>query len=182
MCPPPITAAQVIYTLLAAWLAWRIWRFTIRPLLYPHEPKVLPYSAPFAGHAANFFRDFNGTVEKGRKHFAPSRKPFAMTVAGQTIYVATTDEDIKHVWNNTETISLNPLTMELYKWSGLSAKSSGLLFEPHPEARYNAQLGRTMTPTQMVIELQHQQSQKGPCLDALSKEKILPSFFERWML
>jgi hypothetical protein len=36
-----------------------------------------------------------------------------------------------------------------------------------------------MTPTQMAIELQHQQLQNGPRLDALMKEKILPSFFEQ---
>jgi hypothetical protein len=157
---PPVSVAHILYTLLASWLAWRIWRFTIQPRLYPHEPKELPYLVPFAGHAASFFMDFNGAVEKGRKRFA-YRKPYAMTVAGQTIYVATAAEDINHVWINTKTISMNPLTMDLYKWLGISAKTRALLFEPHPEARYNAQIGQTMTPTQMAIELQHQQLQKG---------------------
>lgn len=33
-------------TCLALWLGWRIWRFTILPLIYPKEPKELPYWIP----------------------------------------------------------------------------------------------------------------------------------------
>jgi hypothetical protein len=161
---PATVAAQTLFTLLVTWLSWWIWRFKIRLRLYPKEPKELPYRISFIGHAASFFMGFNAAVEKGRKYFAPSREPFAMTVAGQTVYVATAAEDMNHVWNNTKTISLNPLTADLYTWIGISAKSRKALFERHPEARYNAQHGRTMTPTQMAIELQHQQLQNGPRL------------------
>jgi hypothetical protein len=158
---PATVVAQLVFTLLVTWLSWWIWRFKIRLRLYPQEPKELPYWILFIGHAASFFMGFNGAVEKGRKHFAPSREPFAMTVAGQTVYLVTAAEDINHVWNNTKTISLNPLTLELYTWINISTKSRKALFERYPEARYKAQHGRTMTPTQMAIELQHQQLQKG---------------------
>jgi len=36
-------AATVLLTLL---LVWRVWRFTIYPLLYPDRPKELPYWIP----------------------------------------------------------------------------------------------------------------------------------------
>jgi hypothetical protein len=62
---------------------------------------------------------------------------------------------------------------------GISAKSGKALFDPHPWAQYNAQNGRSTTPTQMAIELAHQQLQNGARLDALMKGKILPSFFEQ---
>jgi hypothetical protein len=166
---PASVAAQILFTLLVTWLSWWIWRFKIRPRLYPQEPKELPFWIPFIGHAPSFFMGFNAAVEKGRKHFAPSREPFAMTVAGQTVYVATAAEDINYVWNNTKTVSLNPLTLELYTWIGISTKSRKALFERHPEARYNAQHGQTLTPTQMAIKLQHQQLQNGSRLDALMK-------------
>lgn len=31
---------------LSAWLLWRLWRFTILPMLYPDDPKELPYWIP----------------------------------------------------------------------------------------------------------------------------------------
>jgi hypothetical protein len=36
-----------------------------------------------------------------------------------------------------------------------------------------------MTPTEVAIELQHQQLQNGSRLDVLMKGRILPSFFEQ---
>jgi hypothetical protein len=48
------TAVSVISTLAAILLAWRFWRFTAVPILYPNEPKVLPYWIPFVGHTWAF--------------------------------------------------------------------------------------------------------------------------------
>lgn len=36
----------IILVLAAAWLCWRIWKFTIIPALRPDEPKELPYLIP----------------------------------------------------------------------------------------------------------------------------------------
>jgi hypothetical protein len=35
-----------LYTVVLAWLAWRLWTFTIHPLFYPDRPKIYPYSIP----------------------------------------------------------------------------------------------------------------------------------------
>ena len=102
-----------------------------------------------------------------------------MTVAGQTIYVATSPEDINSIWKNSKTISLNPITMDMYVLGGISEKSRKAMFEQHPAARYNAGLGRALTPTQMTIELHHQQLHSGPRLDALMSEKMIPSILQR---
>ena len=48
------TAALIIGTLVTLLLAWRFWRFTAVPILYPKEPKVLPYWIPFVGHTWAF--------------------------------------------------------------------------------------------------------------------------------
>lgn len=113
-----------------------------------------------------------------RKYFNKSREPFTMTVAGQTIYVATSAEDITRVWNNSKTISMNPLTMDMYIWCGISERSRESLFERHPSAQYNADNARPLTPTQMVIELHHQQL-SGARLDALVEEKVIPALFKK---
>jgi hypothetical protein len=101
-----------------------------------------------------------------------------MTVAGQTIYVATAAGDVNNVWKNSKTISMNPITMDMYLLGGISEKSRKAMFEQHPTARYNAGQGRALTPTQMTIELHHQQLHAGgPRLDSLMKDKTLPSCF-----
>jgi hypothetical protein len=111
---------------------------------------------------------------KSRKYFGPSREPFAMMVAGETIYVATSPEDIGGVWRNSKTISLNPITMNMYVMGGLSEKSRKSMFQQHPTARYNAENARLLTPTQMTIELF-----AGPRLDSLVKDRMLPMIFKK---
>jgi hypothetical protein len=101
-----------------------------------------------------------------------------MTVAGQTIYIATAASDINHVWKNSKTISMNPITMDMYLLGGISEKSRKAMFEQYPTARYNSGQGRALTPTQMVIELHHHQLHTGGArLDCLMKDKTLPSCF-----
>jgi hypothetical protein len=102
-----------------------------------------------------------------------------MTVAGETIYVATSPEDIGGVWKNSKTISLNPITMNMYAMGGLSEKSRKSMFEQHPTARYNADNARPLTPTQMTIELHHRQLFAGPRLDSLVKDRMLPMIFKK---
>lgn len=49
-----------------ALLLWRFWSFTICPLLYPDEPKDIPYWTPVLGHLLWFFSDSHGLMEYGR--------------------------------------------------------------------------------------------------------------------
>ncbi|KAF1948369.1 hypothetical protein CC80DRAFT_431743, partial [Byssothecium circinans] len=131
------------------------------------------------GHVSSFFINFNGAIEKGRQFFRPSREPFAIMVAGQTIHVATSPEDIGGVWKNSKTISLNPITRDMYTMGGISEKSCKAMFENHPTARYNMGRGRPLAPTQMTIELHHQQLHTGSRLASLMKDKMLPSIFKK---
>jgi hypothetical protein len=114
-----------------------------------------------------------------RTYFFPSCEPFAMTVAGQTIYVATAANDINNVWKNSKTISMKPITMDMYILGGISEKSRKAMFKQHPTARYHADQGRDLTPTQMVIDLHQQQLHTGgPELESLLKGKTIPSCFK----
>ena len=100
-----------------------------------------------------------------------------MTVAGEMIYIATSPKDIGHVWRNSETISLDPISKDMYTMSGLTAKQREIMFDSHPDARYNAGNPKPLTPTQMIIELHIQQLRTGPNLDALLENKIIPGMF-----
>ncbi len=40
------TTLSISLALLAVLLLWRIWTFTILPILHPDEPKELPYWTP----------------------------------------------------------------------------------------------------------------------------------------
>lgn len=173
------SVAGLLITALILLVSWRVWRFTIRPRLYPNDPKELPYWIPFVGHAAGFFVNFKDAVGKGTKHFGPSREPFAMTVAGQTIYIATSPHDFASIWKNSNAFSMTPLSKEMYGRVGLSEKSVESMFDPHPEARYNEKNQRPMNPTQMVTELHYQQLHNGPNLDALVEKKLIPGLFQR---
>ncbi|KAF2652996.1 hypothetical protein K491DRAFT_706121 [Lophiostoma macrostomum CBS 122681] len=171
------TTIRVIFTALGLLLSWRFWRFTLRPRLHSDEPKELPYWIPC--HVSSFFVNFNRAIESGRKYFELSREPFTMTVAGQTIYVATSAEDIGSVWRKSKTISMNPITMDMYILGGISETSRKAMFEQHPTARYNGGHGRPLTPTQMTIELHHQQLHAGSRLDSLMRDKMLPIIFKK---
>lgn len=102
-----------------------------------------------------------------------------MMVAGQTIYVATSSEDINNVWKKSKTISMNPITMDMYVLGGISKKSREAMFEQHPTASYNEGHGRPLTPTQMTIELHHEQLHTGPRLDSLMKDNMVPSILRK---
>lgn len=49
------------------------------------------------------------------------------------------------------------------------------MFAKHPSSRYNAGQGRPMTPTEKTIDLHHQQLHKGPRLDSLMQDRMIPS-------
>ncbi|KAF2626547.1 putative cytochrome P450 [Macroventuria anomochaeta] len=173
-----LVAIKIAGTLLIVLLSWRLWRFTIRPRFHPTEPKELPYWIPFIGHALNIFRDFNSTISRGVKYFQHTNEPFTITIAGEQIHVATSAEDINAVWNNTKTLSLDPISMGMYTRAGLPEKARKALFQTHTSARYNAKSGHDMTPTEMVQEHHKQQLHNGPKLDALMTEKLIPGLIK----
>jgi hypothetical protein len=102
-----------------------------------------------------------------------------MTVAGETIYIATSVQDIQGIWKNSQAFSMDPLSTDMYGRVGLSERSVKAMFELHPDARYNKSNARPLNPTRMVAELHWQQLQNGPKLDALLEQKFLPGLSRR---
>lgn len=178
-CHQVFSAFQLAGTILATLLAWRLWRFTILPTLHPNSPREYPYWIPFIGHAGSFFKNFNDAISQARKHFHSSPEPFAITVAGQTLYIATSSEDINAVWNNTKTISMIPISDELYKWAGIGEESRKSMFEAKENAKYNESNAKALTRTQIVQQLHHRQLHRGPRLDDLTSSRVIPSIFRQ---
>ena len=175
---PGSMATKVLSTVLTALLSWRLWRFMIRPRLYPLEPKEYPYWIPFVGHVAGFFTDFNGTIKNGRKYFGPSKEPFAITIAGQTMYVATSAQDLNSAWANSKELSMDPITMDMYTMANMSKKSKDVVHKVFPEARYNAGIAKPITPNAISLDIFRRQL-SGPLLDVFMQEKTLPGILKQ---
>lgn len=167
-------ASKIVGALVFALLTWRTWKLTLRPFLHPDEPKDLPYWLPFIGHALSILRGFNTTVNRGVHYFQHSTGPFAMTLAGEKVYVATSAEDINAVWNNSKTMSLDAIAMEMFTLIGISQRGQEALFERHGSARFNVGFAKAGNVQERVQDFHKQQLHKGRRLEALMSEKIVP--------
>ncbi|KAI0837162.1 putative cytochrome p450 [Hypoxylon sp. FL0890] len=90
--------------LLMALLAWRLWRFTISPNMYPDSPKELPYWIPVIGHGFAFFRNADSLIAKASKYFG-TKEPYSLTVFGNTLYIVTESYDTTEVYKNDDMLS-----------------------------------------------------------------------------
>ena len=168
------TTFKIVGALVLALLTWRSWKFTLRPLFHPNEPKDLPYWLPFIGHALSILRGFNAAVNHGMRYFEHSSGPFAMTLAGEKVYVATSASDINAVWNDSKTLSLDAIAMELFTLIGISQRGREALFEVCESARYNVGFPKAGNVQERVQDFHKQQLHNGPRLEALMSEKVVP--------
>ncbi|KAH7115907.1 cytochrome P450, partial [Dendryphion nanum] len=120
--------------------------------------------------------NFNGAIERGRKHFAPSRAPFSMTVGGETIYVATSAQDVNTIWKSSAAISLDPISVDMYKQGGLLHFTTP--FDLHPHAQYNIKNPKPLSPNNQVLDYHRQQNTLGPNLEEMMSNHIVPSLFK----
>ena len=98
--------------------------FTIAPALNRRESGQKPYYIPVIGHAIDFFRDSEGTFISSQKYFQNSRRPFAITVAGQRLYVITSSQDASKIYKNTSTLSFDQFVPDMML--SISASEDGV--------------------------------------------------------
>ncbi|KAL8939674.1 MAG: hypothetical protein Q9211_002625 [Gyalolechia sp. 1 TL-2023] len=108
-----------------AWFSWYIWKFNIRPALHPTEPKEMPYWIP--SHGVQFFKDSEATFS--RKYFGDVRKPFALTVMGQRLYIVTSPRDISAIYKNTTTLTFDELVRDMMLSFGASEEGVRRMWE-----------------------------------------------------
>ena len=118
---------------LGALLTWRLWRFTITPWLHPDEPVEVPYWTPFLGHARAFLSNQDALLSYGREYFKNSRKPFALTLGREKLYVLTSYDDIVAAYKNNTTLDYGPVIDTLMGSFGVSKESIKKVFQPSKE-------------------------------------------------
>ncbi|OCK77573.1 cytochrome P450, partial [Lepidopterella palustris CBS 459.81] len=148
-------------------LVWRVWAFTVVPILRPNEPKELPYWIPIIGHGTRFLKDSQSLFTYGREYFGNTREPFVITVFGEKLYILTSPRDVSGVFKETSTLSIDDV--EINRSFGISApgteQMTRKMFIDETKAKnekrdYNA----------MSADARHAQLLPGPQLEVLTKD------------
>ena len=123
-----VSLVSIIATFIASLIAWHLWRFTISPFFRPNKPKEYPYWFPFLGHAIGSFRDSNALLTAARNHFGNTCDVFALTIAGQLMYIVTKPRDINEVHKNHGMLTFEGFVVDIYQTAGMSADGLSRIF------------------------------------------------------
>ncbi|KAH7136043.1 cytochrome P450 [Dendryphion nanum] len=159
---------------LLALLLWRFWRFTIRPLLHPLEPRELPYWIPYLGHVRSFFKDYNAALEVGRTYFNDTKEPYSVWLAGTRINIVTHPNDVANCYKNTTTISYHHIIKDMYRYIHVSDEGVEKMFTLDPEAPHNRGQAKPLMPAYAVNELHRVQVHPGENFDDLLHNRFTP--------
>ena len=107
-----------------------------------------------------------------RRYFGNIGEPFAVTIAGQSLYVLTSAKDIEELYKNKSTLSWELFVQDLYRWIGFSNHAVKKLWQPPTEHSKAANPVRILSPNEMVAEYQRRQLRPGKHLDSLAKSVI----------
>ncbi|KAI0966397.1 cytochrome P450 [Xylaria arbuscula] len=156
----------VAVLLVLTWMLWRLYRFTLIPLLRPQEVKELPYWIPFLGHAISLYRDIDGTITHGREYFGNTRATFSITVAGQKIYIMTSALNISAALNNLRDFDNAKPKIFLMRRFGISKEAIGVLYENPSALPHMISKPSPKSLAAISESLIHRQLTPGPCYEA----------------
>ncbi|KAJ2997402.1 hypothetical protein NUW58_g666 [Xylaria curta] len=171
-------AALVALWPLLALVCWRLWRFTLRPLLNPSEPKEVPYWMPYLGHISSFFRDYNKALDDARQHFQYTKEPYSVWIAGARIYICPSPDDVAGLYRNTTTISYHNIIKDMYRWIGVSEDGFHKMFTVDESAKHNSNMAHPQAPAIMVNEYHRRQTKPGELFDDLLHKRAIPRIHE----
>ena len=118
--PMRLASASALAVPVLIYLLWRLWAFSIRPLLHPSEPKELPYWTPILGHAIEYVKNGQGVITRGRKYFGNTREPFGLTLGGEKLYFLTAPDHVSALYKNTQSLEFDKIVFELSIMFGVS--------------------------------------------------------------
>ncbi|CAH0024649.1 unnamed protein product [Clonostachys rhizophaga] len=117
--PQYVGYVYTILLLLIFWVSWRLWRFTISPILHPELPKELPYWIPFLGHGPAFFKSSEALVARA-SNYCGRQEPFAITLFGSTLYIVANPQHTVEVYKSNHSLSFDEFAEELVRTNGYS--------------------------------------------------------------
>ncbi|KAI0003884.1 putative cytochrome p450 [Xylariaceae sp. FL0662B] len=157
---------RVAELLLLGFVVWRLWKFTIFPILYPDNPKELPYWIPCHGLA--FFHNSQTLLAKASKHFGTVKEPFALNIFGSTLYVISDPKLTNEVYKNLETLSFIEFVQGLFRTNGVTEAGikAAYMDLPSDKAGFPNPQGKSLGGT-LVRQMHINQLYPGDNLDQL---------------
>ena len=157
---------------LGALLTWRVWRFTITPWMHPDEPVEIPYWIPFLGHARAFLSNQDELLSYAREYFKNSRKPFALTLGREKLYILTGYDDIVAAYKNNTTLDYGPVIDTLMQSFGITTESTKKMFEPTEDfiQRTRAYNPHAKNFFKLKSDFYHAQLHPGPRFEQTQKQ------------
>ncbi|KAF7876406.1 hypothetical protein EAF04_001498 [Stromatinia cepivora] len=154
-------------------LIWRLYRFTISPIIYPRDPKEYPYWIPVIGHLRSFYHNSSRLLSTVRLYFHDIREPFAITIAGQKWYVLTNAHDVSATYKiNDGSLSYEIFAREVFRVIGVSASGVSKVFQTQDPDKQGSQYPKYKDLLALMKEFQVRQLYPGKPLDDLVKLSI----------
>ncbi|KAH7305550.1 cytochrome P450 [Stachybotrys elegans] len=122
--------AVICTTTAALWLGWRLWSFTLRPMLHPELPKRYPYLIPVAGHIRGMVRHTSNVFTQGKKYFGKTREIFSLVVMGEELYIVTNPSDIQEVFKHATSLDHDAMAADILIDMGVTKSTVVRIFEP----------------------------------------------------
>ncbi|KAJ2999271.1 hypothetical protein NUW58_g45 [Xylaria curta] len=116
----PQLSSLVAITLVAYYL-WRLWKFTLRPWLWPQCPIELPYRIPC--HTIAFFGNSDQLLERGLNYTARSHEIFAIQLPGKKLNIITSPSDVAAAFRDTVALRFDGHLNELLENFGFGREA-----------------------------------------------------------
>ncbi|KAL8753066.1 MAG: hypothetical protein Q9199_005311 [Rusavskia elegans] len=136
-------------------------------------------------HTISFFKDIEGTINDARQYFNNTREPVAFTVAGRTIYLLMSTNDIYAAQKAVEDLNHDVSTVNFMSRFGVTKPGLQILFEdpppsllasttlePNPGRKNMVHLGAALFVTQLTPG-KYLDTVQETCLDLLDQKMAL---------
>ncbi|ORY10363.1 cytochrome P450 [Clohesyomyces aquaticus] len=160
--------------LLSALLLWRIWRFTVLPIVRPNEPRELPYWTPCTCHTIAFFGNSDKLLERGLNYIGRTHEVYAIQVFRKKLYIITSPQDVAIAFRDNDALHFDGHLNELLCNWGFEGEALRLSWHiPQPGDRCYIP-GNTLNPRHLSLnrfteEVYREQLLPGPKMDVMYK-------------
>ncbi|KAM4064610.1 cytochrome p450 [Hirsutella rhossiliensis] len=151
---------------------WRTWKFTLRPLLWPSEPKNLPYWVPC--HTVGFFRSSDKLIERGLDYTGRTHEPFAVELLGKTMYVVTAPGDVAAAFRDSAALNFDGNLAQLLENFGVKHEAFKRAWHKPQPGDWSYVADNAVKPAQLdlihfVEETYKTQLLPGPHMDSMCR-------------